>query len=408
MRLLYIVPYAPTPIRTRPFHLLEHLLRLGHVITLATLASDSNEESSLAEWRAKGIQVLSATLPRARSAWNMARAFLTADPLQAAFTWQPALMHQIRQAIETTPFDVIQVEHLRGARYGMNAQEELGDQGRVTPVLWDSVDCITHLFEQTQQASARQVNRWVTRFELGRTRAYETMLARRFARTMVVSENERAAFCEMLDSDCARVSVIPNGVALDYFSPEGAVRDRAMVLLTGKMSYHANVTAALYLLDQVMPRVWQIIPDARVCLAGQNPPSVLRDRANERVEVTGYVPDLRMYLRRATVACAPLLYGAGTQNKVLEAMACGTAVVATPQALAALNTQPERDVLVGEDAERLSAQLTRVLRDAPLRAQLECNGRRYVEVNHPWEKSARVLETIYAQAVQDAAQTARH
>lgn len=408
MRLLYIVPYAPTPIRTRPFHLLEHLFRQGHVITLATLAGDAPEAASLAEWRAKGIQVLSASLPRLRSGWNIARALLTTAPLQAAFCWQPSLMSQIRKAIETTAFDLIQVEHLRGAWYGMNAQKELDTLGRATPVLWDSVDCITRLFEQTQRMSARRMSRWLTRFELGRTRPFESMLARRFTRTLVVSENERDAFCQMLDSDDERVSVVPNGVALDYFFPQGVLRDRATILLTGKMSYHANVTAALYLLDEIMPRVWQTFPEARVCLAGQNPPSELRERANERIEITGYVPDLRIYLSRATVACAPLLYGAGTQNKVLEAMACGTAVVATPQALAALNTQSEQDVLVGENAEQLSAQLTRVLGDSGLRTGLEQNGRRYVQVNHPWEKSARVLETIYTQALQDVAPAARN
>jgi glycosyltransferase involved in cell wall biosynthesis len=270
--------------------------------------------------------------------------------------------------------------------------------GRRTPVIWDSVDCITHLFEQSASASNSFKSRLVTRFELRRTRSYEAWLARQFTRTLVVSESERSAFCRLLDGQCEQVEVVPNGVALDYFAPTGEPRDAATILLTGKMSYHANVTAAFFLLDEIMPRVWAKLPEARVCIAGQNPPPTLRARAAKNIQITGYVPDLRPYLRQATVVCAPLVYGAGTQNKVLEAMACGTPVVATPQALGALAIKSERDVLVGQDAEQLARQLVRVLSDSELCAALQVNGRAFVERNHAWAFSTRALHQIYLQA----------
>jgi glycosyltransferase involved in cell wall biosynthesis len=395
---LYIVPYTPTPIRTRPYYLLQQLARDGFHITLATLAGDELERDALAHWRANGVSVIAEECARIRSNWNMALAAVTAAPLQAAFCWQPALMRKIRRVLETSEFDVIQVEHLRGAWYGLEASRCLDSLGQRTPVIWDSVDCITHLFEQSASASASRASRWVTAFELPRTRKYEPWLVRQFSRTLVVSESERCAFCNLLDPDCSAVVVIPNGVALDYFSFAAETPEPATILLTGKMSYHANITAAFYLLDEIMPRVWQEHPNVRVCIAGQNPPPSLQDRAGERIEVTGYVADLRPYFARATVVAAPLVYGAGIQNKVLEAMACGKAVVATPQALGALEAVPEQCILMGKDAEHFGRQLVRVLTDTALRQGLGKNARAYVETNHAWATSTRALAQVYMQA----------
>lgn len=403
MRLLYIVPYAPTPIRTRPYHLIRELVRCGHQVTLATLQTDEIEDQALARWRAAGVQVLAARLSKHRALLNVAQAFFTRAPLQAAFCWQPALMRMLRDSLAQTSFDAVHVEHLRGAWYGLRVHDYFRKHNQPTPVIWDSVDCITHLFEQTSRESVNAQNRLIARFELGRTRAYEKNLAHTFARTIVVSENERVAFCEIMAGDCERVSVVPLGVDIEYFTPPSSPRESATVLFSGKMSYHANVTAARYLLDEIMPRVWQALPETHVEIVGQNPPPTLTARASARVTVTGYVPDVRPYLNHATVACTPLRYGAGTQNKVLEAMASGLAVVATPAAVAALAAQPQRDLLVAADSAQLSAQLVRVLQDAKLRERLQQNGRRYVETYHQWSASVRVLQEIYVRAHQDTA-----
>ncbi len=79
------------------------------------------------------------------------------------------------------------------------------------------------------------------------------------------------------------------------------------------------------------------------------------------MRITGTVADLRPYLQQATVAAAPIPYGAGIQNKVLEAMACGAPVVASPQASSALQTQAGRDLLVADNAAGFAANLLQLL-----------------------------------------------
>ncbi len=114
------------------------------------------------------------------------------------------------------------------------------------------------------------------------------------------------------------IHVVPNGVDLDYFSPLATPREGNVVVFSGRMSFHANVAAASILTREIMPLVWERRPDVRLVLAGSSPPrSVRRLACDRRVNVTGYVADLRPYIGGATVAVSPTPYAVGMQNKVL-------------------------------------------------------------------------------------------
>ncbi len=99
-------------------------------------------------------------------------------------------------------------------------------------------------------------------------------------------------------------------------------------------------------------------------IAGKDPsPAVQALRQDGRVTVTGFVSDLRPYFWSATVVVAPLVYGTGIQNKVLEAMACGIPVVASPSACDGIGAIAGGDLLIGSDDERLAAHVVTVLRN---------------------------------------------
>jgi glycosyltransferase involved in cell wall biosynthesis len=107
------------------------------------------------------------------------------------------------------------------------------------------------------------------------------------------------------------------------------------------------------------------------------------------------VADIRPYLQRATLAVAPILYGVGVQNKILEAMAASAPVVATAVATAALTVQEGREVLVGHSPAEMASHILRLLDDPELRGRLGCAGRRFVQENHNWDLVLNQLEAIY-------------
>ncbi len=402
MRVLFMVPYAPRHIRTRPYFLLRALAARGHSITLATVWQNDEERQSLAFWQTLGMTVLSARLPRWRWMLNCAAAIPRPLPLQAMYCWQPELVRQIDRALAgpEPAFDVIHAEHLRGSSYGLHMRKS------GLPVVWDSVDCISLLFEQASGSSTSMFGQLLARIDLGRTRAYEPWLASQFDQVLITSPSDKAAL-ERLGRNRAQpidltgqVTILPNGVDLVYFQPGSAVRQKGNIVFTGRMSYHANVTAAAFFAREVLPLVWASRPDATFTIAGYDPTPEVRVLANDkRITVTGTATDLRPYLHCAEVAVAPMPYGTGIQNKILEAMACATPVVTTPPPLGALQATAGQDLLVAEKAPELARQVLALLNDAELRQRISQAGRRYVEEHHDWQKVAIQLEDIYRDVI---------
>jgi polysaccharide biosynthesis protein PslH len=425
MRILFIVPYTPNPIRVRPYEFVRALLRRGHAVTLATLWTSPTEQDDLNRLAQMGAHVLSEPMPAWQSARNSLAALPASTPLQAVYSWQPALYRTLRTLVQEQQFDAIHVEHLRGSRYGLELLDHLQSSPTRPPVIWDSVDCISHLFAQASAQSRSTKGKLMTRFELPRTKRYEARLIRTFDHTVVTSTIDRTALLDLArqhrDKDrqsgsgagpdvAAKVDVVPNGVDLEHFSycgPEQRHPNR--IVFSGKMSYHANVTAALHLVDEIMPLVWAQRPDAEVWLVGKDPAPELRALAEKqpgtggttgavagRVVVTGEVPAMQDFIQGAAVAVAPLLYGAGIQNKVLEAMACGAPVVASAQASQSLAAVPGQDFLLASGPADFAAAILAVLGSAELRAELGHAGRRFVENNHSWDSAVAQLEGIYA------------
>jgi glycosyltransferase involved in cell wall biosynthesis len=322
-------------------------------------------------------------------------------PLQAVYCWQPRLAEAIQtrlvEGMNGEKFDVVHVEHLRGARYGI-----FESQNGQVPVIWDSVDSISHLFRQTASQTHKLSSRLMAGFELKRTEYYESKVARLFSRVLVTSPVDRQAFLSLPGSiPEQKVKVLPNGVDLKYFTPgEPAERVPQTIVISGKMSYHANVTMTLFLVNDIMQKVWQRAPDVRVWVVGKDPPQEVQAlAANRLVTVTGTVSDVRPYLQRASLAAAPIRYGAGIQNKVLEAMACATPVIASSQAISALNVKPEEEILAADQADEFAYKILGLLADIPRQRKLGQAGRNFVEREHSWRAVAGMLERYYQEAI---------
>jgi glycosyltransferase involved in cell wall biosynthesis len=162
------------------------------------------------------------------------------------------------------------------------------------------------------------------------------------------------------------------------------------------MSYHANVTMVLHLAEQIMPLVWALRPDARLVIVGKDPvPAIQKLTANPQIVVTGTVPAVTPYLQQATLSVAPIPYGAGIQNKVLEAMACATPVIVSPQAAKALTAVPQQDFLIAEKPEAFAEAILALLENPQQRQRLGENGFQFIRQSHDWQQIAGQLVALY-------------
>jgi glycosyltransferase involved in cell wall biosynthesis len=403
MKIAFIVPYVPNQIRTRSYNLISSLTSLGHEVDVFTVGSSQADQLDAEALKAKCHRVYYQHLPLLQSLANSALAIPSSQPLQTVYSWQPKLVAQLKALLYgngTRPaYDVIHGEHLRGSRYGVFRKSRFPN----LPVVWDSVDCISHLFQQATNQSHSFFGKFITRFELPRTKKAEGNLICGFDHVLVTSPSDRNALLGLCPAGkhAAEISVLSNGVDLEYFHPKAELqREPETIVFSGKMSYHANASMAKYLAAEIMPRIWNGRPNTRLYIVGKDPSSEIKVLGNNPlITVTGTVDDIRPFLWRATAAVVPLLYGAGIQNKILEAMATSTPVVTSFNALAALQVQAGKEILAVDDAEGFSQAVLRLLEDRNLQSKMGNEGASYVRNHHNWIAIASQLVRVYQDAL---------
>jgi polysaccharide biosynthesis protein PslH len=403
MKIAFIVPYVPNQVRTRSYNLIAQLTRQGHEVDVFTVGSGNVDVADAEALKSRCRTVYYYRQPVPRSLLNSALAVPAGKPLQTVYSLQSDLVRRLGDIFggngSHPAYDVIHVEHLRGSEYGRYLKSHFPS----LPVVWDSVDCISYLFRQAAGQSTSLFGKLVSRFELDRTEKAEADLLEIFDHVVVTSSIDRNALLDTARDGKipAPISILPNGVDQDYFKPNPDVpKEPETLVFSGKMSYHANISMVKYLVNEIMPLVWRQRPKVRLFVVGKDPsPEIKRMEENPLIRVTGTVSDIRPYLWKSTMAVAPLVYGAGIQNKILEAMAVGLPVITTSRALLSLAAVPDRDILVGDTPEEFSTAVLRVLDVSAWALKVGEAGRLFVRDNHDWGKISEQLVEVYEKAV---------
>ena len=151
-----------------------------------------------------------------------------------------------------------------------------------------------------------------------------------------------------------------------------------------------------FLVSEIMPKVWARRPTVQLVIVGKDPTPEIRALGTDpRITVTGTVDDIRPYLWKATVAVVPLVYGAGVQNKILEAMACETPVLTTSKTLSSLGVISGKDLLIADTADGFSQAVLRLLNDNVQKSEIGTAGSIFVRQHHNWTEIAKQLIAYY-------------
>lgn len=259
------------------------------------------------------------------------------------------------------------------------------------PKVMDFQDALSMNTERRMEMS-RGLWHYILHFEFKMLRSSEYNAFKIFDALTIISESDCDAIPHRRNDE---IRIVPNGVDMDFFRPLDGKKEYDVVFC-GNMSYEPNVHAARFLAREVMPKVWTQVPDARLLLAGANPKHAVEQLAkgDSRVTVSGYVEDIRQCYASAQVFCAPMLSGSGLQNKLLEAMAMKIPCVTTSLANSSLQADPEKEVLVGDTADRLADHILRLLRDKALCAAMAEKGYEFVHCRYSWEAAGAKLQEV--------------
>lgn len=329
----------------------------------------------------------------ATRAWACARALSTGLPLQVGLFDVSSMRNRLMQLLESERFDLMHVQLTRLAHVCERAVAARTAASSIPRVL-DMVDSLSLNMHQRRRFDSGPAA-LAAGFEERRLRRYEMALCRRFERVLVVSPRDAEAL-----GNPTNVIVNPGGVDLPSESLSVVRRQPRRILLGGNLGYFPNVDAAAWFARDILPLVRRFVPDAHLVVAGARPARRVRAlrRLGSHIEVLGYVPSMAAEIRASAVAVAPIRAGSGQSNKVLEAMAAGTPVVATPQALAGVAAQDGQHLLVGRDAAEFADQIVRLLREPALGESLSRRALALVAERYTWDASLTQLERIYEEA----------
>jgi len=228
--------------------------------------------------------------------------------------------------------------------------------------------------------------------------ALERRGALAFERSFFVSKAEADTFLKNAPEASGRVGYFHNGVDLDYFSPvhdfaDPFGKDAVPVVFTGTMDYRPNIEAVVWFAEKVLPQIRHAYPKAQFWIVGANPSAqVLKLAGTEGIRVTGRVPDVRPYLKHGRCVVAPLHIARGVQNKVLEAMAMGKAVVATQAACEGISATLGTELLLADTPEAFALSVGSVLSGKA--GQVAQAARVRVEADYRWTSNLQVLDGL--------------
>ncbi len=229
--------------------------------------------------------------------------------------------------------------------------------------------------------------------------AYDRVVAAVADASALVSEAEAELFRKLASESAEKIFAIENGIDCDFFTPgiefqtpysgEGPV-----LVFTGAMDYWPNVDAVTWFAKEVFPGVRSRWKDAAFFIVGGSPTAdVQKLQGQPGIAVTGRVGDVRPYVAHAAAVVVPLRIARGIQNKILEGMAMGRPVIATPQALEGIECKPGEEMIVAETATEIIAAVAKAV-EGPDAERMGAAARRRMIESYDWNTKLARLDAL--------------
>ncbi len=396
MRILVVYPYIPFPVDRgtyqRTFHLLRSLAR-DHEVDLLALSENSErlDQKAVFEEFCSRVEFVPFQHPQ----WPRLFPDRLLSPLPTTVRhWcLPHVEEAIQRFAAGRQYDLAHVCDIVMAQYFFGSLSHL-------PLAVDRSRVDLQFQLAQREAMSSGMRQTVLDWEnLVKLKWFERRIAKR-ASVEVVCGPDDETFIRQSISRTVPVEVVTNGVDLDYFDP-GACREarsaQPTVLFCGAMDYTPNVDALRWFFGGIHESLRRLVPDLQVLIVGKSPVAEVTAYARHPgVTVTGGVPDVRPYYRRAWLQIVPLRIGGGTRLKIPESMAMGTPVVSTTIGAQGLDLRHGEDILLADTPEAFARETARALGDGALRSHLEITGMATVRERLSWRQLGRQLSEFYA------------
>lgn len=389
MKILFLANRTPYPPyrgdKLKIFNLAKRLCK-EHELHLLTFAQSEEDFTYKEELEKYFKEVHLVSLPKWKSAVNCLRAGWKRIPLQVLYFWSKEMKEKLDEVMSVNKFDAIHVQHLRMSPY-------LCDNTSVPRIL-DLPDAFSLYWKRRAEAETNPFKKVFNSIEYKRLLDYEKLMIGKYNLSLVCSFEDLEYLQQVHQLD--NVRLLPNGVDTNTFKAVGHdYSHNRTILFTGNMDYAPNIDAVQYFVEEIFPTVRKEHPDVEFVIAGQRPVKKVSDLASDKIKVTGFVKNLAEVYNSASVVVAPLRFGAGTQNKVLEAMAIGVPVVCTEVGFKGLGVLSGDGVVMRMDKEGFAKEVIKLLNSEDYRRRTGEKGVEVINQKYDWDIVASSLEGYF-------------
>lgn len=228
----------------------------------------------------------------------------------------------------------------------------------------------------------------LVKWEAAKLQKYESYVFDYFENHTMISAQDKLAIIHPFQD---KIRVVPNGVSEAFFSNLKMEKCYELVF-TGNMSYAPNILSCKFLAREIMPKLPE---NVKLLISGASPSPDVVQLASERIQVTGWVDDIRSSYAKGKIFVAPMFIGTGLQNKLLEAMAMGLPCVTTSLANNALGATAGKEVLIANTPDDFILLINNLLMDESFYMKIANNGRAFVRKNYVWPETVKILKEIF-------------
>jgi polysaccharide biosynthesis protein PslH len=380
------VPYPPYRGDKLKIFNLARRLNKDHELHLLTFAQTPEDLGYKQELEKVFARVDFIYLPKWRSALQCLTGAWDFRPLQVLYFQSSEMRRAVDAQVSRENYDAIHIQHLRMSPY-LRQRKDL-------PRILDLPDAFSLYWERRSTVKRGLATTIFEHFEQKRVLRYEQVL-KEFDMSLVCSQEDLEYLRQK--HQATNLDLLPNGVDLETFrARDHNYSHNKTLLFTGNMDYAPNVDAVGYFVRDILPRISAVHPDVKFVIAGQRPVPAVTELAGPQVQVTGFIKDLAVTYNEASVVVAPLRFGAGTQNKVLEAMAMGIPVVCSHIGFKGLGIESGEGAVMRTDPEEFARAVISLLDSEKERSEMGQRGMQVIRSRFDWDIVAKRLEGFLA------------
>lgn len=309
------------------------------------------------------------------------QALFTGWPMQTGLSYSSRLHKTFMHDIREEGIDAVYCQLIRMAPYAMPV--------RIRKIL-DYMDA----FGVSMQKRSNLVSfplKFLYRWEAGRVERFENYLSAVFDACTIITEED----AKLIDLPDSKITIVPNGIDTNFFSNDGSTTPIYDVGYIGNLGYLPNIGAAEFLAKQILPDYNRKYGRHLSCLiSGARPAPAVSSLSGEFITIRPWLDDIRASYRDIAILVAPIFYGTGQQNKVLEAMSMGIPVVCSGEVARGVKAGHREHLLIAENASEFSACIHDLISDPKLRNDLCRAARIHAEQSFSWEKQGELLDKI--------------